>query len=264
MAGVSVYRSRLYGIDRHGDATTEIDRVALPDRSTIMVHGYRFSPWDDRHNPHLELFPSWRAWAGRDAFGFGWYSAGGCLAPARAWLSGRWNSYRFAWDCAAEAGAVLARLIGDQGPQVQIVAHSLGARVALKALRCLRPRRVDRLLLIAGAEYSQAALATAIYAQTPTLSLACKHDLVLERLGQLCAPDAFLDAVVGFAGLDLDRRPRCWRDLWLDDPLVHGWGTTRGWDLQCDLSRVGDHWHYQHPGNHGLLQHWVEGGVIDF
>lgn len=258
--GVSVIRGHVHAIDDSGTP----DFVESPDfqirsPTIIMIHGYRFHPWLSRHNPHRKLFPHWREWLGDGAFGFGWDSGGGCLAPARAWFSGRWNSYRYAWDMAERAGGVLAKIIGTSGPCVKIVAHSLGTRVALKALRDLPEGRVSRVLLIAGAERSQRALAVSMYAKTKTLNVACREDGVLHHLGRLMEPEAFISDIIGYHGLRKDSRPEWWTDIWLDDKeLQRRMQKEHHLDIKCDDPlRVGDHWHYNNPDNRKLFARWI-------
>jgi hypothetical protein len=129
----------------------------------VMIHGYRYSPDDPRNDPHSEILAahplrrnarivSWprRLGYGRGApgvaIGFGW-DAGGTL----------WQAH----DRAGQAGRALAGLIAElrglgAGP-VSIIAHSLGARVAMSALQYLAPGDAGRIVLLAGAEFRDAA-----------------------------------------------------------------------------------------------------------
>ncbi|WP_136683860.1 alpha/beta hydrolase [Falsirhodobacter xinxiangensis] len=110
---------------------------------TIMIHGYRYSPLLPAADPHRILFApgAWPRQLGTSCIGFGW-DACGSIWRARA--------------KAAEAGRALATLIERVGP-VSIIAHSLGARVALSALPHLRPGSVPRMVLLAGAEFTDTA-----------------------------------------------------------------------------------------------------------
>lgn len=132
---------------------------------TMMIHGYRYRPDDPRNDPHAEILAarplrrtarivSWprRLGFGRGApgvaIGFGW-DAGGTL----------WQAH----DRAAGAGRALAGLIAQVRAQgagpVNIIAHSLGARVALSALHDLSPGDAGRIILLAGAEFRDVARA---------------------------------------------------------------------------------------------------------
>jgi pimeloyl-ACP methyl ester carboxylesterase len=129
----------------------------------IMTHGYKFAPGHGDDCPHehiLSLSPrphlrkriSWPR-----KLGFGADLPGEGVGIAFGW-SGRgtiWQAYRQA----TAASASLASLIEDihslaPGRQVHLMAHSLGARVILSALRRLPENSVGRLILLCGAEYT--------------------------------------------------------------------------------------------------------------
>lgn len=138
-----------------------------PGPVTIMVHGFRYQPGHQKHCPHRSLFStrpsivgprivSWPQKLGlRGQHGeglgvsFGW-SARGSI----------WQAYRAALDAARSLHTLLDMLhhLHPERP-VSIVAHSLGARVALAAIESAGPDRVQRLILLAGAEFRSAALA---------------------------------------------------------------------------------------------------------
>lgn len=139
--------------------------ASLPDGSPIvvMIHGYRFSPWHPDHDPHghiLSLSPRtgcWKAVSWPRKLGFGPAPQTG-LAIAFGWEA-RLGGLRTCYDRAAEAGralAVLLDVIQDLAPRrsVDLIAHSLGARVALSSQPHLQQARPDRALLLAPAEYA--------------------------------------------------------------------------------------------------------------
>ncbi len=102
---------------------------------TIMVHGYKYQPGHPVHCPHASLMSpaphaedrrvvSWPARLGlqdRVAISFGWQARGSI-----------WAAHRRA-ALAGEALAALVREIRRLAPRrpVNVIAHSLGARVAL-------------------------------------------------------------------------------------------------------------------------------------
>lgn len=135
-----------------------------------MIHGYRFAPGAGQHCPYGHIFAleplaplrgrrdktlvSWPRHLGLGgsaglAIAFGW--------PARGWL-GDVNAR------AAVAGAALAQLAAaiaaiDPTRRLDVIGHSLGARVALAALHHAKPSHLRRLILLAGAETRGPALA---------------------------------------------------------------------------------------------------------
>lgn len=140
--------------------------AALPPHApvVVMIHGYRFSPHSPQHCPHrhiLSLTPdtalrralSWPAALGFSANGaeglavaFGWEARG--TLPA---------AYRNAAASGAELAALIDRLAVEARRPVALIGHSLGARVALSALRRAAPGAVDRVVTLAAAELRPAA-----------------------------------------------------------------------------------------------------------
>lgn len=153
---------------------------ALPPGApvVVLVHGFRFDPAAPRHDPHglvLALDPvragrkvaSWPRGLGFGrgdtgeglCIGFGWRARAAHL-PALV-RSGR-TGFAEVYARADAAGAALAALVVriaalDPGRRVDVLAHSLGARVALSALPRLSPeaaRAIGRLVLLGGAEFA--------------------------------------------------------------------------------------------------------------
>ncbi|AMY69954.1 alpha/beta fold hydrolase [Frigidibacter mobilis] len=134
----------------------------------VMIHGFRFSPSEDRHSPHrhiLALDPSpdfGKAVSWPRHLGFGRGEPGAGLAIALGWEA-RGTIWQ-AWAAAPRAGAGLAALVAlirrlDPGRPVDLVAHSLGARVALAALPLLNAGDIGRAVLLAAAELQATAAA---------------------------------------------------------------------------------------------------------
>lgn len=171
--------------------------AALPPGApvTIMLHGYRYSPRHARTNPHAELFSpaprfgnarivSWPKRLGYSrgikglAIGFGWHASDSI-----------WQAHAEA----ARAGVALARLVAElrklgAGP-VGIVAHSLGARVALQAMPHLTSGDLGRVVLLSAAEFrdrAEAALATPCGRAAQVLNVTSREndlfDFLFERL----------------------------------------------------------------------------------
>jgi hypothetical protein len=221
----------------------------------IMVHGYRFAPGRGEDCPHrhiLSLAPSvrdpkavsWPRGLGLDqgqplrAIAFGWQGMG----PVRR-----------AWDNAAGAGQVLAKLvealhgIAPHRP-VQAMGHSMGARVILSALETTRGPGLARALLMNPAAYqSQArrALAPAKGRGTEVISVTSGEndlfDLILEKLVPApCRGDRSLGA--GLPGQDRLVTLR------LDDPRALTALARLGHDIAPPAARI-CHWSpYLRPG----------------
>ncbi|WP_162798567.1 alpha/beta hydrolase [Sulfitobacter sp. SK012] len=154
--------------------------------AVIMVHGYRHTPLEPAHCPHGRIFraahwPAELKLLGDAGLGvaFGWHARG----PLR-------QVHTEAVARGAEV-ASLVRLLRKQSPgrPVHIIAHSLGATVALSALHHLKSSMLDRMVLLSGASHhclAQAALATPAGRSCDVLNLTSREndlfDFLFERL----------------------------------------------------------------------------------
>ncbi len=130
----------------------------------IMVHGFKFSPGDRVHCPHIHILstqesPCRKAVSWPRGLGFGGGADEG-LAIAFGWQA-RGTVWQ-AWERAAQAGRQMADIIFEirkAAPlrPIHCMAHSMGARVALNALGRVPLGAVNRVLLLAGAEFNSAA-----------------------------------------------------------------------------------------------------------
>lgn len=143
-----------------------LHRLPADHPIVVLIHGFKFSPFDPARDPHghiLSLNPptgcrkarSWPRALGFDGvtprnglcIGFGWEATGSI-----------WQAY----GRAGQSGGVLAKLIERihqlrPNQQIDILAHSLGARVALSALPHLPAHTLRRMILMTPAETMQAA-----------------------------------------------------------------------------------------------------------
>lgn len=179
---IALRRDGLCDIDRPqagaggAEAAIRVAAAGLPPGApvVILLHGRGYRPGDPANCPHRLLyadrdsdgrsrFISWTRRLGLSgpagarhpglAVGFGWDAAGSIWRAARA------------ADRAAPGLARLVTLIRRALPDrpVDLLAHSLGARVALGALPLLHAGAVGRVILMAGAEFTdraEAALAS--------------------------------------------------------------------------------------------------------
>lgn len=236
----------------------------------IMVHGYRFHPGRRRYDAEESLFapvPRGEGWRVRSwpaglgfaedqgetgvAIGFGW--------PATAPLLGSFlttgrNGFARVYDAAADYGEQLAELIKRvqavaPGRPVDILAHSLGARVALAALPHL-PQAPGRMILLGAAEYEAEARARLEAVRGPRLpqvyNVTTRANDVYDLAFECLAPRP---SWAGRAlGSGLRDAPANWLDLQLDHPAVTAWINGQGIALSPPEARV-CHWSfYTRPG----------------
>ncbi len=239
------------------------DLVTARGPAIVMIHGYKFLPGDPRHCPHRHILSldttraCWKALSWPRHLGFGRGNPGEGLAVAFGW-SARGSIWR-AYDEAVQAGHALARLIemlkaAAPDRPVHILAHSLGARVALRALSALDAPLVERVILMAGAEFAgpaQAALASPAGRAAELVNVTSRendlYDFLLESL--IAAPKSG-DRTISHG---LAEAARC-VTLQLDDPETLGTLAGLGFPIAPPARRV-CHWSgYLRPGVFPLYQ----------
>jgi len=242
--------------------------AVLPPEAPVvaMVHGFRFRPGIPRHCPHghiLSLDPpqgdrtaiSWPRHLGLDgrrglAIGFGW--------DARATL---WTAHARATRAGA-ALAELAALLRRIAPQrrLQVIAHSLGARVALAALQRAAPGDIARLVLLAAAEAretAQAAMASPAGRLAEVINVTTRENDLFDFLFEWLILAGGDTALGQGLGLDLPN----WRDLRIDQPGTLAVLARLGHALPPPRGRV-SHWSpYLRPGAFGLYRALLDGSL---
>lgn len=141
-----------------------------PDAPVVaMIHGYRFAPDAGQHCPFGHIFalePSVPLRGRRDKTLVSWPrhlglggSAGLAIAfgwPARGWIGDVNARAILAGVALAELAAAIVKI--DPRRRLDVIGHSLGARVALAALHHAQAGHMRRLILLAGAEVRGPAL----------------------------------------------------------------------------------------------------------
>jgi hypothetical protein len=279
--GVSAGRSglTLAGGAAAGDAALDAALAralsGLPAEApvAVLVHGYKFDPARPHADPHRSLFSatalpaswkaaSWPVGLGLDApgaglaIGFGWPAFARHLPSLAAT---RQTAFARVYERALVAGEALADLIGRlrrRAPwrRVDVLAHSLGARVALAALPHLE-RGPDRMLLLGAAEYrSRAAdFLLAGPSRPPALyNITTRANDLYDALFEFFAPGARPgDRALGHG---LPDAPAPGIDLQIDHPAVTAALNTRGIPLTPCGARA-CHWSfYTRPGAFALYR----------
>lgn len=229
----------------------------------VMIHGYRFAPDVAGNCPHQHIFSlqppqgdwtalSWPRHLGGAGLmiGFGW--------PARGDLIGA--SFR-----AATAGRALADLAAviqslDPGRALHVVAHSLGARVALAALPHATAGDFSRLILLAAAETrgpARRAMASAAGRAVQVFNITTRENDLFDFLYEWLA-GAGLDTAIGQG---LRQEMPNWLDVQIDQPATLAALARLGHRLPPAPARI-CHWSpYLRPGAFGLYRALLEGGL---
>lgn len=217
----------------------------------VMIHGYKYAPSVDAHSPHRHILsftpdtsaPRSVSWPHHLGFGgnrpdeglsiaFGWEARGSI-----------WNAY----GNAKRAGVALAKLVDHiaeivPGRHVDIVAHSLGARVFLAALHHVTSNVLARAVLMSGAEIrsvADAAMDTHAGRIVEVLNITTRendlYDFYLERA--ICP----ISPTEQSLGHGLKRRRINWLDLQLDCPETLAGLRRLGFPIALPAQRI-CHW----------------------
>ena len=295
MAVIRINASRdgelmLAGGDRDWRKPIEAALAALPPSApiTVVVHGYRYAPRADGglggpHCPHGLLYraddigpgssarrPPLAAWPRALGFREAGVAEGLCIAFGWDARRGRgaslidvgMNDFAAVYADAAVAGRALARifgLIGRRHPvrRTGVMAHSLGARVVLRAMAERPDALPGRVLLLGAAEYAGEARRL-LWEQDRTgrrradlpevLSVSSRANDLYDWLFELFAPAPSQrgDRPLGARGLG---QPHLrWMDIELDHPDLAAWLGRQGMHLTRLPERV-THWSfYSDPG----------------
>ncbi len=225
----------------------------------IMIHGYRHEPGHPHDCPHQHILsatpdtpdPRVISWPtaldldGRDAMGiaFGW--------PARGTI---WGAYARA----GQAGRQLAQLIGQlpMDRPVHIIAHSFGARVALRAISLLQQARVQRVILLSAAELRRPARVAMTKAVGTDIINICTRDNGFFDAGLSWIVGAGMDAGLGHG---LGRPTPRWHDLRIDHAATRACLERLGYAVGPARLRI-CHWSaYLRPGAFTLYRALLTG-----
>jgi len=141
-----------------------LEALGPRDPVVILLHGYRYSPLCRFNDAHKLIFCERHRTEGPRRFSVSWPSALG-FAPGQdrrgLCMPVSWDAkgpLRDVYHRAEEVGRQMADLLDllaelEPGRPVHLMAHSLGARVALAAISVARCPVVRRLILLAPAEF---------------------------------------------------------------------------------------------------------------
>lgn len=210
----------------------------------ILIHGFLYDPTTtNKDNPHATLFREWRKQLeGFSVIDYSWFSVPATINNLfKAWSNGYPTRYRWAWGLAKDEANRLTNLISGL-EECNIIAHSLGTRVALQAIK--KKANIHTAIFLSGAEYSSTASIIAENSKTQFHNMWIREDDVLAKLGRFAPPFFGNDIFIGQAGLGI--KLDNWKDYQLDGKECQEWGEENGYDLRGDNpNSIGDH-RYSH------------------
>lgn len=223
----------------------------------ILIHGFRYDAAKPENDPAKSIFspvppaddPRSVSWPRHLGFCRGRTEEGLCIGlswPARTGI-------REAYQRANEAGVSLARLVdlirfADPRREVVVVAHSLGARVALCALPHIKAGRIHRMVFIYGAEIGRETdhcLSTGNYPLPRIINVTSRENWIID-----CTFAAAITRRPWTKTLSSCTATRCaeWIDLPLHDPNALALLRAAGYPISQSLRPI-CHWSgYLRPG----------------
>ena len=284
-------------IDGPGIADAAATRAALdatlaglpPDAPIlVLIHGYKHSPFSPANDPHTHILslaprPCWKAVSWPGLLGLG--QDGARPEPPRPepsrpeplCIALGWHARGTLWQAygrAAQAGIALADLSAlirarRPGAALHVLAHSLGARVALAALPHMAPGAMGRAVLLAAAEtHGRAAafLATPAGRRTEVLNVTSRENAVFDRMLEwLVAPHGWGDRALGtpHAGgrARIGHPSARWLDMAIDDAATRDALAAIGVAVAPPDRRI-CHWSvYLRPGLFDLYRPLLTGAL---
>lgn len=231
----------------------------------ILVHGYKFSPFSPRSNPHETLYSmvpdnpakkikSWprqlgfHALDGRDGLciAYGWHAR----KTRRLYTPFLDEVY----NRAGREGKSLAQLVNwlrmlAPMRKIDIMAHSMGARVALQSTAHITGDNLGRVVMMGGAEFG----AFALHALTARAAKSAEfynvttrqndlYDWLFEQYAPRPGPQ---DRAIG-AGFSFSLKN--WIDIQIDNQDILDWFKAQSVEISPPQSRI-CHWSfYTRPG----------------
>lgn len=230
-----------------------------------MIHGWRYAPGITPDCPHgsiLSLDPPLN-----DRRAISWPRHLNLVGDRGLGIALGWPARCDPWRAnarAAQAGAALAEVAARvhrlSGRPLHVIAHSMGARVALNALSRAAPGQFGRLILLAAAETRSNAL-TALSSpagrQCEVINVATRENDVFDA----CFEWGLHFGLRTSVGQGLGRADPGWHDLWIDRPSVRAALAALGHPLAHRQGRV-CHWSpYLRPGIFSLYRALIDGSL---
>ncbi len=250
--------------------TLDWDRLArkldaLPEGAPVvaMVHGWRYAPGlvaDCPHGSILSLDP-----VTGDRRAVSWPRHLGLDGQAGLGIALGWPAKCDPWRAhlrAARTGAALAKVAQGihalSGRPLQIIAHSMGARVALAALPLVDPGQISRIILLAAAETrgrALAALSSPAGRQVEVINVTTRENDLFDA----CFEWGIHLGLRTSIGQGLGRAHAGWHDLWIDQRQTMASLAALGHPLADPPRRI-CHWSpYLRPGTIALYRALIDG-----
>jgi pimeloyl-ACP methyl ester carboxylesterase len=244
----------------------KLERLPPAAPVVVMIHGWRYAPGFARDCPHgsiLSLDPP-----RDDRRAVSWPRHLGLDGTSGLGIALGWNAKCDPWRAHLRAGstgsalAEIARTVHRvSGRPIHVIAHSMGARVALAALPELEPGQIGRMILLAAAETrgrTRAALATPAGRAVEVVNVTTRENDLFDA----CFEWGIHLGLRTSIGQGLGQAVRGWHDLWIDQPRTLQGLAALGHPLDDPPRRI-CHWSpYLRPGTIGLYRALLDGRLV--
>lgn len=214
----------------------------------ILIHGYRFSWAAAATDPHTHILAEiptqacWKALSWPTSLGLAGPTPQPGLAIALGWQArgSIWRAYRAAADAGKELAGLIRALRQTHGGPITAMTHSLGARVALSALHDLEGGTLDRIVMLAAAEFqtsSERAMQTPAGRSVEVVNVTSRENDFFDFLLERALGGAPLSTLGQGLPLIADR----WLDIALDDPATLNTLRSLGYPVGAADRRI-CHW----------------------
>ena len=260
---------RLAGTSRGPEAALASSLAALPQGSpvVVMVHGKGYRPGTDGQDPHQLIFAA-RAGHGRSR-NVSWprrlgFALPGPRQPLGLCIGFGWDSAGRVWQATDDADAIaliLARLVHlvrriDPARRVDLIGHSLGARVILGAVPLVGAGAVGRVILLAGADFTghaAQALTSPAGREAEFLNITTRENDLFDFLFERAVSPFGRAAALG-RGL---KGSANWLDVQIDHPTTRAALRDLGLPIAAAEARI-CHWSvYLRPGVFRLYRRMI-------
>lgn len=246
--------------------TRKLAVLPLEAPIVVMIHGWRYSPDYPHDCPHgsiMSLTPkrdprrvvSWPRLLGLDG------TAGLGIALGWAAKCDPWRAHRRAGLNGAALAEIVDLVHDLSGRPVQVVAHSMGARLALAALPLIQRGALSRMILLSAAETrerSLAALASPAGQRVEVINVTTRENDLFDAGFEWGIHLGWRTSI----GQGLGRARKLWHDIWIDQPGTLAGLAALGHPIADPPRRI-CHWSpYLRPGTITLYRALIEGRLM--
>lgn len=248
-------------LDYRAALTSILQKIPEDAPIAILIHGYKYDPAAPNRNPHQHIFSASpkahkrvRSWPKGLGFSSDTTQDGLCIGFAwsaynpsiNTLISHRKNSFLHSYDQAAYVATILAQLLVDieqiaPNRKIDLVSHSLGARVTLLGIDQANSSNIGKVILMGAAEYKSVAQSSAMNSDAEFYNLTSRENDIFDFLFETFAKSSNKNDRA--LGNGLDQALSNWVDIQIDRKEVIQYFISRGIVITDQPKRL-CHWSF--------------------